>query len=107
MNRIPMKTFPAYTMEVTLDLIPYRFDFHWNYRGEFWTLNVLDREQQSLVMGIRLALGFDLFDLYPDRGLPPGQLFVVDPTGSEVEIGRNDFTNGRELEVIYVTENES
>ena len=54
-----------------------------------------------LVMGVRLVLNEEFLQRYPDRGLPPGKMLVVDETGSEAPIAFEDFTNGR-LTLDYV-----
>jgi len=105
---LPFKSFASFTEEIQLDNVPYRFTFNWNYRGQYYSLVIRNVENTLLIAGIKLLLGKEHFELHPDRGLPPGQLFVVDTSDSKTQyapIGRNDLTNGR-LILIYISEDE-
>lgn len=88
--------------EVTLDGVPYRLVFTYNTRGDFWVLSIYDRELTPLVVGIKVVLAFELIRTYPDRGLPPGELYIVDTSESIDRPGR--YTLGSELSIMYVEE---
>lgn len=103
---IPFKQFSSFIQEVTLDGTPYRIALTWNTRGEYWTLIFRDRENNTLIAGIKLVLDYELIHNYPDRGLPRGHLYVIDTAGSFDRIGRYDFENVRKLSLLYVTEEE-
>lgn len=105
MNEIPFFTFASFIQELTLDGIVYKFLISWNSRGKYFTMTIKDFEDVTLVGGIKLLLNAEPFHVHPDRGLPPGQLWVIDTTEKNIVIGRDDFTNGR-LKLIYVEESE-
>lgn len=105
METIPFKEFPSFIEEITLDNVPYRLFFNWNTRGEFWSLIFQDKENNDLA-AIKLVLEYELISNYPDYGLPPGNLYVVDTTDSTDKIGRYDFVNNRALQLVYVPEDE-
>lgn len=98
---IPFSGEPSFREEIILENAPYIFLFNWNYRGEFWEFSVYDRGENPLALGIKIVLNDEFFFKFPDVGLPPGRLFVVDGTSSNVPIGFSDFTNGRCF-LIYV-----
>lgn len=100
---IPMKDLPSFTEEVTLDSTPYILKFDYNSRDAAWFISFYSREQTPLVTGIKLILFSELISSYPDRGLPLGELWVLDPTENQLPPGREDFTNGR-LTLTYFTE---
>lgn len=102
---IPFKEFPAFTEEITLDGRPYKLTFIWNTRGEFWSLSFYTR-QDVHIAAIKLVLNYELIDRYPDYNLPPGRLYVIDTTRDFSPIGRYDFTNDRDLNLVYVSEAE-
>ena len=106
MQIIPFAEFPSFTEEITLDGTPYKVSFNWNTRGEYWTVSFTDREENVLAAGIKLVLEYELIADYPDRGLPPGHLYVIDTTNSKEPIGRNDFHNERALTLVYIPEDE-
>ena len=104
MVTIPFAEFPAFTQEIILDNVPYRFSFNWNTRGEFFTMSIADRDEVKLLSGIKLVMDFELIRRYPGRGQPPGELYVIDPSGQLERVGRNDFQD--KVSLVYVEENE-
>lgn len=107
MNIIPFKDIPAFKERVTLDNVTIQFVFHWNTRAESWQLDILDTDENLLVGGIRLVIGWDLFTGYAGRGLPPGQLWIIDTTEDTSNIEFEDFTGDRQLSFLYLTEEEA
>lgn len=105
MVKIPFTQFPAFSEEIILDNIPYRFSFSWNTRGEFWSMIIQDRSEVVLIAGVKLILNFPLLFMHPGKNLPPGELWVIDTTESLERIGRTDFENN--VSLIYLTEEEN
>lgn len=101
---IPMKDLPSFTEEIVYEDTPYINKFNWNSRGEFWTIDFLDIQQTPLVYGIKLVASYELIAWYPDRGLPPGQLFVTDPILSNIKPTRYSFVN-EDLYLVYIERN--
>lgn len=100
-NIIPMKDLPSFTEEIVYEDIPYINKFNWNSRGEFWTIDFYNIEQVALILGLKLVSSYELIAWYPDRDLPPGQLFIIDPNESNVKPSRYSFVN-EELYLVYV-----
>ncbi len=98
------KNLPSFSQEVTIDGISYLFEFFWNSRGEHWTMSIFNRDQLPLVVGIRLVLLYGLISQYVDRGLPPGEIYVIDLSDNTEEIKQNDFDS--RLYLTYFTEEE-
>lgn len=101
---IPFAEFPAFTEEIELDNIPYRFTLNWNTRGEYWSLSIADRDLIKLISGVKLVMDYELLRRYPARSTPPGELYVIDPSGQLDKVGRDDFQD--KASVIYMTEDE-
>jgi hypothetical protein len=101
---IPFFDFASFSEEITLDGLIYRFRFDWNVRKEFWTLSMLNVNLDKIISGIKLVLDYNLFDQYPGRGLPPGQLFAVDTTDEQGKINRTNLLE--EVKLVYFTEDE-
>ena len=74
-------TLYSYREEVTVDDTPRVFEFHWNYRARCYVLTIRDRDDNVLVGGIKIVLGYTLFEQHPDRQLPKGILIAFDPSG--------------------------
>jgi hypothetical protein len=101
---LPITDFASYSEEITLDGTPYRFRLDWNVRREFWSMSVLTADLVPLVSGIKLVLGYQLFDQYPGSGLPPGELYAVDMTDEQVKITRDNLLE--EVKLVYIAEAE-
>lgn len=107
MVRIPMFDVASLTQQVVLDGFPFNLKIVWNTRGEFWTLSIFDTGNTPIVVGIKMVLGFALLTGYKHIStLPPGNIYVSDPTINAARPGRDDFTGDRQLELLYVTEAE-
>jgi hypothetical protein len=105
MIAIPLFDLASFTEEVILDDVPYRLTFQWNSRGEFWSMSISDSNNILLLSGIKLVINFELISEWHAIDLPAGELYIVDPTGSDAPIAFEDFGNGR-LEIVYVSEAE-
>jgi len=101
---IPWAVFPAFSNEVTLEGVVYRFTFVWNYRGQYWTMSIYDRDDVALLVGVKLVMRFSLTKHYPGRAVPPGVFMVSDP--KQVLDRVEDGDMGANTELVYFTEDE-
>ena len=100
------------SQEVTLDGTPYRFDFTYNSRIDSWFMSVSDREKNPLANGIKLVTKYEIITQFVGRGLPIGEMFVVDGTGEQIGVERGNIGldpdgNELELQLIYLTKEEA
>lgn len=105
MREILVHSAPNSVESVVLDGLSYRFEFFWNSRGEYWSLSIRDEDENELISGVKLVSNYELIASYPDRGLPKGELYVVDNYQSGVKPDRTGFTDGRYM-LVYVEESE-
>lgn len=104
MDVIPTFDLAAYSEELTLDAAQYRFDLRYNGRGDFWVLDITDRDGNMVIAGIKVVASYELIRQYHYAEIPPGALFTVDPALPESRIGRDDLA-GR-VELTYIPEAE-
>lgn len=104
MITIPFLDFPAFSIQVTLETVPYRFSFFWNSRGSFWLMNIQDTAFNTLINGIVLVSNFSLLDKHPGRDLPPGIFMAADKRGNLYEITRDNM--GSDVVLLYVPSDE-
>jgi hypothetical protein len=102
--KIPLRALPAYTQDVSLEGSAYKFRVKLNYRGQYYTLDILTKEGVDIVTGMKLALNAQLLRAHPGLGLPPGELFVLDVSGSNDVIAGDDIQD--RIELTYLTEAE-
>jgi hypothetical protein len=97
---IPVRTdLPAYEFSITLESVIYILSFEWNDRGQFWTMDILDQDQNYLVAGIRMVSEINLLRRFKNTKLPAGD-FILNDTSSK---GRDPsfFNFGTEILLFY------
>jgi len=101
MVSIPFKKFPAFTEDVILDNVAYRFSFNWNGRGQYWSMTMADINNNILLAGIKIMIQAELIQDFPGRGLPPGAMIAFDPGRKINQITQTNL--GDTVSLIYIT----
>jgi len=91
----PCELLPSYREEITFGDTPYILIFNWNTRGQFWSLDILDREENDILTGIKLVNQWEFLGMFADERLPKGKLYVVDIKGKMDDIVYDSFINGQ------------
>lgn len=94
-SQIPFKPFPNFFEEITLNNVPYIFSFYWNNRGEFWTMDITDREKNEIIRGVKLVNNYELLEMFSNDKLPDGKLWVIDLMQTMDNITYDDLINGK------------
>ena len=90
----------AWSQRTTLDGIDYQLDFAWNGREDAWHLSISDTAGNPLVLGLKLVTNRPLFKRFHFvAGMPPGEIYAADASGSIDYAGYTDLSNG--VEVVY------
>jgi hypothetical protein len=94
---------PHYSYQTDLDGETYGFELRWNTRDSGWYLTIRDAEENVLLAGIRLVVGFPLLRRFRDFRLPPGELEAVDTntTGQAADPGLADL--GQRVLLVYTS----
>lgn len=90
---------PHYDFSVDLDGRTYTLELRWNERAGAWFLSTYDAEGVPVVSGRKVVLYSPLLGHTVDPRRPPGELFAIDTTGSDLDPGRYDL-GGRVL-LVY------
>lgn len=109
MIAIPMIDAPSFKMALVLSVNEYQLKFDWNTRFEFWTMSILDLDDNFLLCGIKLVIGYPLlFQRGVSVNLPQGDFWCIDTSLDMLfdEPGRYDFVKDRKLELVYVGDDE-
>lgn len=104
MEIIPVADYPTYSEELTIENVLYRFKISYNERGQHWALTIMDSNEVILIAGVKIVLGYELIKWYPDRGLPPGGIMVINMDDSVTEITRDNL--GTDIKIVYIPEAE-
>lgn len=78
----------------TLEDVTYLCTLRFNLRIQTWFLDLADVTGALIVAGVPLLPGRNLLSQYRARGVPPGTLYVYDPTGAGDAPGQDDFSLG-------------
>lgn len=80
----------------------YRILYRWNLRAGAWYVDIAGDDGRAQVRGVKMCLGTDKLRAHKYRDVPPGNLRVVDSTGTGTEPTWADF--GERVMVEYVTD---
>lgn len=98
--RVPWPQGAAWRQSVALDGRVFRMAARWNEVDEYWSLDILTRENEPIVRGVKIAEGVLLTSRYADDRLPRGWFVLVKNENCPCTPGRNDMREN--AEVIYV-----
>ena len=105
MVTIALRALPEYTLEATLDDVPYQLTVKWNTRAAQYTMDIATRDNVVLISGLGLALNSDLVRSHAASGLPSGGGFaLIDPSGGWQDVVFDDLE--RRCQLIFLTEAE-
>lgn len=99
--KMPIRTdIPAYDFSLTLEGVIYFFSFEWNERGQYWSMDILDQDQNHLVAGVRMTVNVDLLGRFKNTSLPPGTFLLLDSSGKNLDPTAINF--GTVVELFYI-----
>lgn len=104
MQIIPFRDPAQWSEQIELDGTIYILMFTWNALNEFWVMDIYDRNEVSLILGIKIVPNFPLLDPYTVFGKPRGQIICQNVVNAPSNIGRFDI--GQKFEMIYYSEGE-
>lgn len=99
MQIIPFKEPAAWQAQITLSNIIYILDFKWNALNKYWVINIYDRNDQPIVLGIKVVTNYNLTAQFVVTGMPPGNILCQNIIGLWNDIQRFDM--GETNELIY------
>lgn len=91
-QKIPVRCdLPAYDLSITLENTLYYLSFEWNERGNFWSMDILDQDQNYLVCGVRMVTNIDLLVRHKNPSLPKGVFMLLDTSGKNLDPNADNF----------------
>jgi len=101
---IPFIQYASFFQQVTLDGVPYNYEFNFNGRGQFWTMIIRNTDDDVLVAGIKLVLTYELTARFRHFGITPGETWGVDTSDTLESIGFDDLISN--VKLVYVPDAE-
>jgi hypothetical protein len=100
MQIIPFKESASWQAQITLTGVIFILSFSWNAMNEYWTMSIYDRNDQPIVLGIKVVTNYNLTAQYAATpGMPQGDIICQNIIGQWTDIGRFDM--GETTELIY------
>ena len=93
---IPWQQGASFQQQVTLERVLYTIRARFNSESGYWSMDILDRNRDAIVTGIRLVMGQPLLRNCRTPLTPPGELVLVGQ-------GALDLKNmGDGVQLLYV-----
>ena len=96
---IPWRNLPNWQQEITLGQETYLLNFRWNSLNSFWVMDIYTRNQEPIILGIKVVVNYDITSHYIRENLFPGSILVIDFSFDVDEIKREDM--GDRVQLIY------
>jgi hypothetical protein len=91
-----------YEFIVALDGVDYILRFLWNSRIQRWYLTVKSAADVDLITGRKICVDIPWASHETIDGVPAGQLWTTDPSGSGIDPGLREL--GERVVLLYVDE---
>ena len=105
MQIIPFKEPAAFQQQITLTSVIFILYFRWNAMNQYWVMNIYDRNDDAILLGVKVVTNFDLTAQFSALvGMPSGDIVCQNILGLWDAIQRFDM--GQTTELIYYEPNE-
>lgn len=104
MQIIPFKEPAQWQQQIELDSQTFVLSFRWNAMNEYWVMDILTRDLDPIILGIKIVCNYDLTAQYATDGKPKGDIVCENIIGGQGKIQRFDI--GAIAELIYYTQGE-
>jgi hypothetical protein len=101
---IPFKKPAQWRQEIELDGALFILRFKWNALNEFWTMDVLDGDENPIVYGVKVVVNWNLLEQYSKTEKPAGDILCQNIVGGFDKIQRYDMN--RVAELVYYAQGE-
>ena len=74
MQIIPFKQPGAWEAQITLSGQIFILRFKWNALNEYWVMNIYNRNDLPILLGVKVVVNWNLTGQYAIVGMPPGDI---------------------------------
>ena len=89
-----------FSQKVEIENTKYVFRFFWNFRAEYWNIEIKDDFGDILLSGIKMVVNYDLMKFHAIDGLPKGSLILFDTLGTSKECEFKEL--GKRCILLYI-----
>lgn len=102
MESIPFRNNAQFREEIELDGTSYILAFKWNALNEYWSMNILDRDENPIALGLKIVTQWNITGQIIQTGMPLGDILCQNIVGGFEKIQRYDV--GETNELVYYEE---
>lgn len=74
MQIIPFKEPGSWESQMTLSDVIYNLRFQWNALNEYWTMDIYSRNDDPILLGVKVVVNWNLTSQYIAVGMPLGDI---------------------------------
>lgn len=104
MQIIPFREPAQWREQIELEGITYTLRFKWNAMNQFWSMDVLNGNDDPIVFGVKIVTNWNLLEQYSMDDKPKGDIVCQNIVGGMQKIDRDDMSTIAQL--IYYAEGE-
>ena len=104
MDIIPFKDPAQWREQIELDGETFILRFKWNALNEFWTMDVLNGDEDPIVYGVKIVVNWNLLEQYSMTDKPLGNIVCQNIVGGFQKLQRYDMN--RIAQLIYYAQGE-
>ena len=97
MQIIPFKEPGAWEAQIELTGVIFILNFKWNALNEYWVMNIFDRNDQPILLGVKVVVNWNLTEQFVAVGMPTGDIVCQNVLGAFQQILRFDMGDIDEL----------
>jgi hypothetical protein len=97
MQIIPFKEPAQWREQIELTGTNYILRFKWNAINQFWSMDVLDIDDNPIVLGVKVVVNWNLLEQYSMLEKPQGDILCQNIVGGFQKLGRFDMSEIAEL----------
>lgn len=94
---IPFKEPGAWQAQIQLSGIIFILKFQWNALNEYWVMDIYNRNDEPVLLGVKVVANWNLTDQFVAIGMPPGDIVCLNVLGDWGKIRRFDMGDVAEL----------
>jgi len=104
MRIIPFKQPAQWQEQIELDREIFILNFTWNALNEFWAMDIYNRDEQPIILGIKIVPNFPLLEPYTVFEKPRGEIICQNIINAPDTISRFDMS--QKFELVYYSPGE-
>lgn len=96
---IPFRDPAQWQEQIELTGVSFILVFTWNALNSFWGMDIYNRDEEPLILGIKIVPNYPLLQAYTVFGMPAGEIVCQNVVNAPQEIKRFDMA--QKFQLVY------